>query len=322
MKRLPLFIIALLSLAVASAAPKVKAVSNTGLWRANGTWDLNRLPKAKDTVVIPAGKTITIDNVQALDSVYVMVQGTLKFTNILSYLSLDETSTIVVTSSGSVVGTLNYLQYIFLGNATVFSGSLVTGPKIANAGSGSGFINFALPVKFLGFDVASRGKDGIVQWSTTEEINADRFEIERSNNGQTWTKVGSVTAKGDVTGTNSYSFTDKEIGTTVSYYRIRQVDIDGRSVYTPVRMLKMDQTGMASEIRIRTISGKILLQFPQEVKGNTLVRIMNLNGQLLSHHQLTNAAGQITLDSQAPANGIVIVSVENGTRRTSSQVLL
>src|SRR6478735_6396459 len=82
----------------------ITAIGN-GNWKNNSTWSLNRVPTNGDTVVIPASKTVVIDNVQNLSNsfLYVKIYGTLKLSG--GKLWVDANSSIVIYLGGALIGT-------------------------------------------------------------------------------------------------------------------------------------------------------------------------------------------------------------------------
>jgi hypothetical protein len=79
------------------ANPVITAIGNSN-WKNNSTWSLNRVPANGDTVVIPAGKTVIIDNIQDLSTgfLYVKIYGTLKLSG--GKLWVDANSSITIMS--------------------------------------------------------------------------------------------------------------------------------------------------------------------------------------------------------------------------------
>ena len=238
------------------ANPVITAIGN-GNWKNNSTWNLNRVPANGDTVVIPAGKTVVIDNVQNLSSsfLYVKIYGTLKLSG--GKLWVDVNSSIVIYLGGALIGTGNSSETLRIDGVNKFWGHndvTILGPAYANKTTGvspHGFTlgSITLPVKFIGFSVSLQDHNAVIQWATAEEINSSYFELQRSNNGSDWSTIANITAAGNTTLTHSYSYTDKNISGNLVYYRIKQVDIDGKFIVTPVRMLK-NESGNA-EVRYR-----------------------------------------------------------------------
>lgn len=100
-----------------------------------------------------------------------------------------------------------------------------------------------LPVQYsrplFGYPVQS----GIqLQWATAVELNALRYDIERSSDGVSYEKIGAVSAKGTVTAQNEYGFLDKSPLPGTNYYRLNQIDIDGRSNIGNVATVKWEST--------------------------------------------------------------------------------
>jgi len=95
-----------------------------------------------------------------------------------------------------------------------------------------------LPVELVSFDVKAVKADAVLTWSTASEKNNDRFEVERSFDGRTFVQVGTVAGNGSTSQTHSYSLTDLGVGARYQgtvYYRLKQVDTDGTTQYSPVR---------------------------------------------------------------------------------------
>jgi hypothetical protein len=92
-----------------------------------------------------------------------------------------------------------------------------------------------LPVTWLYFTGNKKNdKDALLKWATGSEINTKNFVLERSFNGNTFTATGMVNAAGNSSITTNYSFTDSnalKLPTNVLYYRLKQVDRDGRASY-------------------------------------------------------------------------------------------
>ena len=81
-----------------------------------------------------------------------------------------------------------------------------------------------------------------VDWSTYDEMNVDHFEIERSQNGQQIATAGTINANGNGnSGKTDYNWVDPSPLTGTSFYRIKEVDIDGESKYSSVVRIDFDQ---------------------------------------------------------------------------------
>lgn len=100
-----------------------------------------------------------------------------------------------------------------------------------------------LPVTWIHFIAQLTSNGGRLEWSTSTERNSSHFEIERSFNGFEWKKVGMVNGAGTQYSTSEYYYDDFFNINDIKYvyYRIRQVDFDGRYEYTPVRIASIPE---------------------------------------------------------------------------------
>jgi hypothetical protein len=100
-----------------------------------------------------------------------------------------------------------------------------------------------LPVTLVSFNgkLAENKKKVDLNWVTTNEINVKKFEVEYSNDGTDFTRVGDVAAEGGRQMLKDYSFANDVSGKSGSvYYRLKMVDIDGSFKYSIVLRFKLD----------------------------------------------------------------------------------
>lgn len=175
-------------------------------------------------------------------------------------------------------------------------------------------IGGTLPVTFSGYDVKCNDKGALLTWSTATEQNSDRFEIQRSENGIDWITVDKVAAAGNSNANRSYQYLDLKGG--ASFYRIRQVDIDGRFTYTTIKrtdckagqfdvvlypvpakdkltvVIKADRA-VRTDLQIIDMSGKTVSRIPTQVNsGNNTI---NLNVANLPAGQYILVSSDATL---------------------------
>jgi hypothetical protein len=313
------------------ANPVINSIASNGNWKNSSTWDLSRVPANGDTVVIPAGTIVVIDNIQnfSAEFLYVEVYGTLKFAN--GKLWLNDNSVVVIFNGGSIISTGSSSETLRIGSIDKFSGGIdgaLSIPGIASKTTGAsplGFnagVNIILPVKFTGFTLARQNSNVLVEWSTAEEINSSYYEVQRSENGNDWITIANITAIGHTTAAHSYSYTDKNITAKVFYYRIHEVDVNGGFVFTPVRMIKNETS--ITEIKINSSSSNsIYVHFSEQVKANVMVRLTSASGQIVSQKSLDEPVGQVMVPVQNAIKGIYIVTVTDGhDLKFSKQILL
>ena len=143
------------------------------------------------------------------------------------------------------------------------------------------------PLKLLTFTAKKEGKANLLQWTSANEINVDRFEIERSYNGRDFSMIGKVKA-----GLSNYSFTDKNPLQVTNYYRLKMIDRDGQFTYSPIRMINNSGTFSLS-IYPNPAKDHLQLQIDNDKKSTLQIQILSAVGKVLLSNTTTTAEGSI-----------------------------
>lgn len=146
-----------------------------------------------------------------------------------------------------------------------------------------GFMTVLLPVELIDFQVISNNKHVYLNWSTASEINNKGFEIERSADGKNWQKIGFITGNGTTNIRQNYQFSDTSPLSNSNYYRLKQIDFDGRFDYSKIELITFEKQNTPITIFPNPFKKSI------EIKGihleNNTVEIFNLNGQKIMEIQ-------------------------------------
>ena len=103
-----------------------------------------------------------------------------------------------------------------------------------------------LPVELAEFTATAHGHAVQLKWSTASEKNSQAFEVERSLNGSSFERIGTVAAAGNSSSARAYELLDNQVPKTPSpqapiYYRLKQLDLDGTFSYSPVRSVRLSE---------------------------------------------------------------------------------
>jgi hypothetical protein len=101
----------------------------------------------------------------------------------------------------------------------------------------------SLPVSILSFTGIYRNELIHLDWSTAQEQNNKEFEIQYSTDGVNFNKIGKVDGKGNTNSISRYSHTTGQFTTGRNYYRLKQIDFDGRSDYSRIVTITVNGTG-------------------------------------------------------------------------------
>jgi len=154
-----------------------------------------------------------------------------------------------------------------------------------------------LPVKLISFEVHKEGELVNLNWSTSEETNSERFDIEHSLNGKQWKLVGASTSSGDSKVKKEYGFTHKNPSGGENYYRLKMIDRDLTYAYGPIRSIRLDHVKL--EI------------YPNPVAE--LLTISASNWEKVTNIQLISNSGISVYDSGSmPLNNIDVKNLRVG----------
>jgi hypothetical protein len=312
-------------IALASSATTITAVNN-GKWETASTWNVtSNWNMEKDTVIIPPGVTVTVNSNIDLTNTDILLQdnGVLKFIASGDKLNLSPASMVMVGYGGVIQATGSPSQVLNIGNNPVYKGSdpNVIGLSYATSTTSGFVVSSVLPVRFTDVTVSRQSNQILVKWVTAQETESKSFEIERSLDGNNWTKVGTVAAAGTSATTRTYTYTDQGNSAKL-FYRIKEVDLNGQFIYSTVKCLSAITTTAGSTVNIASSGeGKVLLQFTHTSDINYTVRIVSLNGQVLSQQQLSSPSGAVMLP--VSLKGAYVVAVSDGkSLQVAKQVIL
>ncbi len=135
-----------------------------------------------------------------------------------------------------------------------------------------------MPVTLLDFRLSALDKTVGLIWSTTQEINNDHFEIERSIDGIKFANIGKVAAIALSSTINNYSFSDKLPVKGTGYYRLKQVDKDGKYAYSSVKQVYFNGTKTSTVLYPNPAKNIVNLEFEASKSSVENLIITNLSG--------------------------------------------
>ncbi|WP_342089499.1 T9SS type A sorting domain-containing protein, partial [Dyadobacter sp. OTU695] len=160
-------------------------------------------------------------------------------------------------------------------------------------------------------------KTALLSWSTSEEINSDRFEIERSANGKQWNKIGSVESGKESTTVQNYSFPDKEPLPGQNLYRLKMVDQDNTFAYSVIRRVNTEGRGIALYPNPAADFVKLDGVEPASVKN---VEILSHNGTSVYQSAAVSTEG-IDVKKLAPGAYLLKITDLNGALNTQKLLI-
>lgn len=174
-----------------------------------------------------------------------------------------------------------------------------------------------VPVKLVSFDATLVGNAVNCKWTTENEINNNHFELERSFDGNNFTMVALILG-GKNAGNlrTTYEYNDKSASIqnkNIIYYRLRQVDIDGKYTYSHIIAVKLGSTNFQKiQVSPNPFSASLVIKFETAEKGNATINILNATGQkmAINNSNVNKGSNSIQIGSlESLPKGIYIAQV-------------
>jgi hypothetical protein len=155
-----------------------------------------------------------------------------------------------------------------------------------------------LPVHLVAFDAKRLANNTLVTWATADETNSAGFEVQVSTDGKTYRKLAFVASYSATSNQyQTYSYTDIEAGKSgLRYYRLRQVDVDGTSAYSPVKVvsfatLAAGTTSVNIYPNPSASSDQTTLVVQSSVAGAGRIQVLDMTGRSIVSRDITTVAG-------------------------------
>jgi hypothetical protein len=138
----------------------------------------------------------------------------------------------------------------------------------------------ALPVIWLDFYGSPAGDANNLTWKVSDEINVKQYEIERSVDGSVFYAIGIAPFKASTSQINTYKFSDPSWLNRKTFYRIKQLDLDGRYEYSKVISIDRGVTVFKIQAYPNPNQGKVFFRMETPKPGGTFtVKLFNTGGR-------------------------------------------
>jgi hypothetical protein len=256
--------------------------------------DISKLTKSQYTLQI-FGNKLPSTNLKAflLD----------KYLNTVTPLSLTDTNNIVININTSDAGSTSVSRF-----------------KIVFKQSG------VLPVTFTSVTAVEKDKKIDVEWKVASEAGVQRYEVEYSNDGTTFSKKGELLARGNNNSIETYTWLDVNSHPGYNYYRIKSVRADGTFVFSKTAVVKVEGAKSSMTIYPNPVKNYVVnLQFSQVQKGSYSLLIFSPRGRLVYSKVIEHPGGSttkaISLETKLPA-GIYYLKIKNATAEHSQTLYI
>lgn len=152
--------------------------------------------------------------------------------------------------------------------------------KLGSAASGSFTAGSLLPLTLLSFNATKNGQQVALNWQTTNELNTAHINVQFSTDGNSWNNIATIYTR-NTAGINDYSYLHTTPIKGKNYYRLQQVDKDGKTTYSSIR--SVDFNGKKAMISV----------YPNPIKGNSFTIDLGMDITKPIGYTLYNSIGKL-----------------------------
>jgi hypothetical protein len=194
-----------------------------------------------------------------------------------------------------------------------------------------GSSGFPLPIELLRFDAnwtSTKQESATITWNTAIEINTSHFIVQRSIDNQNWYEVASIAAGGNTSTQQSYQTIDLDpYHNGVSYYRLKQYDLDGTFNYTQVESLYPSNTIDIITLYPNPVVDEFTYQIYSSKETEVSVSMVNSLGQVVyrKEHRLVPKGisnHYINVSRLSAGDYILHVRTTSGLQKTSKKFVV
>lgn len=177
-----------------------------------------------------------------------------------------------------------------------------------------------LPVDITRFTAAPSFNKVTLLWTTASELMSDRFIIEKSADGARFEAIATVSGAGNSNQPIDYSYVDMAPYATITYYRLKQVDINGSFKYSAIIPVRMNEKLFASvAVSPNPVVDKININIHSVEAGRGVIRIVNANGAVVQQlsKELLKGINVFSVGSMQLSKGVYMVQVTTQNEKLS-----
>lgn len=188
-------------------------------------------------------------------------------------------------------------------------------------------VDIILPVKMISFNAMLNNNKVDLNWATASESNSSHFVIEKSTDGANFSEIGMVFSYGNTTEQKNYQYADNisSSNSTVIYYRLRQVDLDGKFEYSATRVIRIGKQ-VENTITILTypnpVSNELKVTVPNNWQGKKVTYILfNANGQVAKKAENSNSGQTEMVNVSTLSPGLYIMKAICGDQVAQQKIV-
>lgn len=223
-----------------------------------------------------------------------------------SDLILSATSTLVVTSTNPNPLKTNEpaTEPVIIIGGTSYTDDDFN--SIVSAGGADA--NGVLPIELIAFTGRQNHNQILIEWSTATEINNDYMIVEHSSDGRNFLEIGRLAGAGTSAILNQYAFQHNQPAIGINYYRLQQVDYDGKSTYHTIISVAFKKDTLPVTIFPNPAGEQLQVQLNTPLEGEVHLQVLDMMGRILQEKESTFYNNEL-IDLKKLESGIYFLKI-------------
>jgi len=171
-----------------------------------------------------------------------------------------------------------------------------------------------LPVELMQFSATTLNNYILIKWETAYEEDNAGFEIERSKDGNNWQGLAFVKGQGTSLKNYLYKWVDETPSKVSNYYRLKQVDVDGKYKYSKITVASFNGEASTLTLAPNPTSGLLYYQIPEEVEIKQIILIDALGRSVFTTSDID---GSVSLNHLSSGLYTIIFEMDSGNFQVS-----
>ncbi|MBK7095418.1 MAG: T9SS type A sorting domain-containing protein [Saprospiraceae bacterium] len=181
-------------------------------------------------------------------------------------------------------------------------------------------VTAVMPLNFLSVEANKYGDKVLLSWSTEYENGNSHFEIQRSRDASKFEKIGIVKSSGISTKQFSYDFLDESPLIKNNIYRIKQIDLDGKYMFSPSVSVYMSSKIRIFEINPNIVGNNLMAEFGKPTESG-IIQLYDLSGKISKRIILSKGIEIIHINVADLIPGLYIARYIDGEETISKKFI-
>jgi len=206
--------------------------------------------------------------------------------------------------------------YPYFNSGTVIGSDTETGLYVFN-------VTTILPVDLIEFSAVKNEKRAELNWKTAFERNNEAFEVQRSIDKKSFETIGTVTGQGNTEKETAYQYFDESPNAGINYYRLKQLDTDGKFEYSEVKSPQFTPQINVNIFPSLVKRGESISLTIEGVSGSDFeYSLSDIAGKMIEKGMISRLAQSHSFKTNDLQSGVYLIEVKNKGAGFSQRVVV